>query len=247
MNFDLSGKVALLTGAGRGIGLAMAQALSAAGCAVAIQDVDEQVAKAEAAKLPRAVGLGGDITNLAVAPKLVTATREQLGGIHILINNGSVQLRKTWLNETRETFDQTLHGNVLLPVLLAQQVSDIFRRQKWGRIINVGSIQQQRGNERMLSYAASKAALENITKALARDFAGDGVTVNLIAPGYINTLRNVEKLGTPEGRAQAGQHIPAGRVGEPEDCAGIALLLCSDAASYITGQTIYVDGGLSVQ
>jgi NAD(P)-dependent dehydrogenase (short-subunit alcohol dehydrogenase family) len=81
---------------------------------------------------------------------------------------------------------------------------------------------------------------------LARDFARDNVTVNLIAPGYINTIRNEARLGTPEGRAEAGKHIPAGRVGEPEDLAGITLLLCSDAGSYITGQSIYVDGGLSV-
>jgi NAD(P)-dependent dehydrogenase (short-subunit alcohol dehydrogenase family) len=132
-------------------------------------------------------------------------------------------------------------------VLLAQQVNDIFRRQRWGRIINIGSIQQVGGNERMLSYAASKATLVNITKALARDFARDGVTVNLIAPGYINTIRNVAKLGTPEGRAEAGKHILMGRVGEPQDCVGIALLLCSEAGSYITGQVIFVDGGLSVQ
>jgi NAD(P)-dependent dehydrogenase (short-subunit alcohol dehydrogenase family) len=247
MNCDLSGKVALLTGAARGIGLALAQALSDAGCAVAIQDIDEDLARAQAAKLKRAIGLGGDISDVSIAPKLVQSTLEQLGGIHIIINNGGVQLRQHWLTETPESFDRTFHGNVLLPVLLAQQVNDIFRRQRWGRIINIGSIQQVGGNERMLSYAASKATLLNITKALARDFARDGVTVNLIAPGYINTIRNVAKLGTPEGRAEAGKHILMGRVGEPQDCVGIALLLCSEAGSYITGQTIFVDGGLSVQ
>jgi NAD(P)-dependent dehydrogenase (short-subunit alcohol dehydrogenase family) len=247
MNFDFNGKVALITGAARGIGLAIAQALSAAGCAVAIQDIDEAVAEAEAAKLKRAIALGGDISDTTLAPKLVAATMEQLGGIHILINNGGVQSRQHWTTETGESFDRTYHGNVLLPVLLAQQVNETFRRQKWGRIINVGSIQQIQGNAHMLAYASSKATLENITKALARDFARDGVTVNCLAPGYFNTIRNVEKLGTSEGRAQAGKHIPVGRVGEPDDAVGIALLLCSDAGSYITGQTIFVDGGLSVQ
>jgi NAD(P)-dependent dehydrogenase (short-subunit alcohol dehydrogenase family) len=250
ITFDLSGKVALLTGAARGIGLAMANVLAAHGAAVAIQDIDESVARAEAEKINRAggraIGLGGDISDLSIAPKLVNETRKRLGGIHILINNGGVQLRKHWLTETRESFDQTFHGNVLLPILLCQLIEPDLRQQKWGRIINVGSIQQIDGNERMLTYASSKSTLENITFALARDFARDNVTVNLIAPGYINTIRNEARLGTPEGRAEAGKHIPAGRVGEPEDLAGITLLLCSDAGSYITGQSIYVDGGLSV-
>jgi len=178
MNFDLSGKVALLTGSGRGIGLAIAKALAAAGCAVAIQDIDEDVAKSEADKLGRAIALGGDISDLSIAPKLIKTTIDQLGGIHIIINNGGIQLRQHWLTETRETFDRTFHGNVLLPILLAQQVSEIFRRQRWGRIINIGSIQQIQGNERMLSYAASKATLENITWALARDFARGEATVD---------------------------------------------------------------------
>lgn len=249
--YDLSGKVALLTGAARGIGLAIAHGLVGCGCAVAIQDIDGAVARDEADKITkqggRAIGLSGDISDLAIAPALVKETTEKLGGIDILINNGGVQLRKHWLTEDRESFDRTFHGNVLLPVLLAQLIEPRLRQQKWGRIINIGSIQQLGGNERMLSYAASKATLENMTKALARDFARDGVTVNLIAPGYINTIRNVEKLGTDEGREQAGKHIAMGRVGDPEDCVGLALFLCSDAASYITGQSIFVDGGLSVQ
>jgi glucose 1-dehydrogenase len=250
ISFDLSGKVALLTGAARGIGLAMAQALAAHGAAVAIQDIDEQVAHNEADKINqqggRSIALAGDISDLSIAPNLVNQTRNTLGGIHILINNGGVQLRQHWLTETRESFDRTFHGNVLLPILLCQLIEPDLRRQKWGRIINIGSIQQIDGNERMLSYASSKSTLANITFALARDFARDNITVNNIAPGYIDTIRNVAKLGTPQGRAEAGKHIPAGRVGEPEDLAGITILLCSDAGSYITGQTIYVDGGLSV-
>ena len=250
ISFDLTGKIALLTGAARGIGLAMAQVLAAHGAAVAIQDIDEPGARDEADKINqqggRAIALGGDISDLPIASNLVNQTKSKLGGIHILINNGGVQLRQHWMTETRDSFDRTFHGNVLLPILLCQLIEPDLRRQKWGRIINVGSIQQIDGNERMLSYAASKATLDNITFALARDFAPDNITVNNIAPGYINTIRNVERLGTVEGRAEAGQHIPAGRVGEPEDLAGITLLLCSDAGSYITGQTIFVDGGLSV-
>jgi NAD(P)-dependent dehydrogenase (short-subunit alcohol dehydrogenase family) len=249
-DFSLNGRVALVTGAARGIGLAIATALAFAGCAVAIQDLDLAEAKKRAQELRRcsgrAIALGGDIQDAARAQRWVGQTVRSLGGIHILVNNASVQSRQDWTKLDLGEFDRTFHANVATPMRLCQAVAPIFRRQRWGRIVNVGSIQQKSGNQNMLAYAMSKAALENMTIALARDLAGAGVTVNCLAPGYFHTIRN-PRLRTAAGRRAAGARIPAGRVGEPRDAAGAALLLCSPAGDYITGQVLYVDGGLSVR
>src|SRR5947209_11013309 len=134
------------------------------------------------------------------------------------------------------------------PILIAQAAVPHFQRQRWGRILNIGSIQGLRGNAEMLPYAMSKAALANMTRVLARQHAGEGITANLIAPGWFNTYRNRGDFPMPGALAEKGRrHIPIGRIGEPRDAAGLALLLCSPAGEYITGQTVYVDGGLSAK
>jgi len=249
-DFDLSGRVALITGAGRGIGLGIAKALASAGCAVAIQDLDDTVATREAEMLKKSGGkataLGGDITNVSLPAKWVRETIKKLGGLHIVINNASIQTHVHWTKLTVKEFDRMMHANVYTPIALCQAAEPIFRKQRWGRMVNIGSIQQRTGNERMLDYAMSKAALENMTFALARDLAGVGVTVNNIAPGYFFTIRNPQ-LNSAAERRKAGEWIPVGRVGEPRDAAGVALLLCSAAGEYITGQTIYVDGGMAAR
>ena len=250
-DFSLDGRVALVTGAARGIGWAIVCALVSAGCSVAIQDVDLAEAKKRAREVndagaAHAIALGGNIQSPALAEKLVAQTVKSLGGLHILVNNGSVQSRQRWTELSVKEFDRTFHANVATPMRLCAAAEPIFRRQRWGRILNIGSIQQRSGNENMLAYAMSKIALANMTIALARDLMSAGITVNMIAPGYFNTLRN-PKLHSEAGRRKAGAKIPAGRVGAPRDGAGAALLLCSPAGDYITGQTLFVDGGLSVQ
>jgi glucose 1-dehydrogenase len=249
-NFRMDGRVALITGSGRGIGLAIASALASAGCAVAIQDIELDVAKQEVDRLraagAKAVALGGDLTDLSLAERLVREAVDQLGGLHVLVNNGSIQQTKHWLNVTPEEAEAQYRANVLMPLLFCQQAVPILKEQRWGRIVNIGSVQQRSGNPQMLPYSMSKAALVHLTTALAKDLAREGITVNTLAPGWFNTLRNVEHLGDPDRRREAGErHIPMGRIGEPHDAAGAALLLCSDAGAYITGQTIYVDGGLT--
>lgn len=248
----LIGRRALITGAGRGIGLAIAQTLAMAGCAVAIQDIDEGVAKREADRIAGesgspAVGLGGDATDLRIARELIDDTLAELGGLDILINNAAVQVEGSWLNLSVADIERQVRADFILPILLCQIAVPLFRDAKWGRIINVGSIQQKTGNDHMLAYSMSKAALENLTTALGRELAGHGVTVNLIAPGYIDTLRNQKNFQSEADKEKAGEGIPAKRLGQPEDCAGLALLLCSEAGSYITGQSIFVDGGLSAR
>jgi glucose 1-dehydrogenase len=251
-NFDLSGRVALITGAGRGIGLAMAQALASAGCAVAIQDIELDVAEREAAGIRshggRAVALGGDVTDLALPPLLVRQTVDQLGGLHVLINNAAIQVRADWRELSIEDIERQVRADQIAPLLLCQQVAPIFIGQRFGRIINMGSVQQRTTEGGMLAYAMSKAALDLQTRVLARRLAEHQVTVNMIAPGYFDTWRNRDNFRDPEQKAERGRRfVPLGRIGEPGDCAGLALLLCSEAGAYITGQTIYVDGGMSAR
>ena len=247
---ELQGRCALVTGAGRGIGLAIARRLAESGCAVAIQDIERDVAAREAEQIAadtgaRTLALGGDATDLASAQAWMEAAVAGLGALHILVNNAAIQKEGSWLDLSREDIERQVRADFVLPILLCQQAVPLLRRAGWGRILNVGSIQQKAGNPQMLAYAMSKAALENMTRALGRELAGENITVNLIAPGYIDTFRNRKNFRSEEDKEKAGRGIPAGRLGQPEDCAGLAMLLCSEAGSYITGQSIFVDGGLS--
>ena len=243
--------MALLTGAGRGIGLAIARALAGQGCAVAIQDIELDVAAKEVEELRRqgrrAVALGGDIRDMTLPERLVAEARRELGGLDILVNNAAIQSTRHWTENSVAECEEQWRANLLAPLLLCQQVVAGFKQKGWGRILNVGSIQGRAGNPTMMPYAMSKAALENMTKGMARDLVKDGVTVNNIAPGYFNTWRNRGDFKTPEELADKGKFVPMGHVAEPEEAAGVAVMLCSEAGRYITGQTIYVDGGLTVK
>lgn len=249
-SFDLSGRAALITGAGRGIGRAIAHALAEAGCAVAIQDLQLEVAQAAALELPggtRALALGGDIADTANTHSLVEQTAAAFGSFDILINNAAIQQPLHWTELQAEDALRQLNANVVTPIALCQAAAVYFKRQQWGRILNIGSIQGLKGNASMLPYSASKAAIENLTRALARDLAREGVTVNCLSPGYFDTWRNRAEFPDAAVKVERGKIVPVGRIGEPEDCAALALLLCSEAGSYITGQTILVDGGLSLR
>ena len=248
--FDLTGKCALITGAGRGIGLAIARALAGAGCAVAVQDVDGGVAGDAAAAITaaggRAVAFDGDLLDLTLPARLVPRVVDALGGLHILVNNGSIQTPEPWTSVTADAVERQLRADLVAPVLFCQQVVPVFRRQRFGRIVNVGSVQQRKANPGMLAYSLSKGALEKLTVGLARELAPDNVTVNQIAPGWINhTVRNAADLSTAEQVDRtAHDAVPLGRLGEPDDLRGVALLMCSDAGGYMTGQNVFVDGGM---
>lgn len=253
MNVEMrvDGKVALITGSGRGIGLAMARALAAAGAAVVIQDIDLDVAKAEADKLTsaghRAIALGGDLTDLTLPERLIDSTVAQFGSLDILINNGAIQQHIEWNENTVEDLRRQFDADLIAPIRLCQLAYPIMQRKQWGRIINMGSIQQRKGNHGMLPYSLSKIALNGLTTALARKLARDHITINCVAPGWVaNTWRNRESLGDPQTIADQGKHIPLGRLATPEDYVPITLLLCSEAGGYTTGQTFHIDGGMSV-
>lgn len=249
-DFRLDGKVALVTGAGRGIGLAIAQALASQGCAVALQDIDKGVAAAEVEKIKEAGGkgiaLGGDLRDLSQADVLVGETVAQLGRLNVLVNNGAVQTAKRWTDLSVEEIESNFRANMTMPILLSQRAYPHLKADGHGRIINIGSVQEL-GFPEMLAYSMSKSGLHNMTRALAKELAKDGITVNQISPGYFNTYRNREDFKTPQELTEKGKRfVPMGRIGDPEDCAGLALLLAGPAGSYITGQTIFVDGGIAV-
>jgi gluconate 5-dehydrogenase len=248
-DFSCKGRVALVTGSARGIGLAMARTLAAAGAAVVIHDIEIDLAAAEAAAINaqggRAIALGGDVTDLAVADELAARTKQALGDTDILINNASIQRHTPFLEATPEDMTRQLNANVLFVTRLTQCVVPAMEQKRWGRIINLGSIQGRNGNASMPAYAMSKAAMENLTRALGRHLATSNITVNCVAPGWFNTYRNRDHLKDQATIDEGGKHVPLGRIGRPEDCNGVALLLCSAAGDYITGQTIRVDGGMS--
>jgi NAD(P)-dependent dehydrogenase (short-subunit alcohol dehydrogenase family) len=165
----------------------------------------------------------------------------------VLILNASVQYRTPWQEiTTQECYDQ-FNCNFVSSMILIQSVVDHMREEGWGRVITIGSVQETKPHPDMLVYSASKAAQTNMMQSLSLQLAKDGITVNNVAPGVIYTDRNVGALSDPEYAKKVTESIPVGFYGEPKDCAGIVSLLCSDDGRYITGQSIYVDGGKSVQ
>lgn len=248
--FRLEGRVALVTGSGRGIGLAIGRAFAEAGAKVALQDIDQDVALAEAKRLVdaghTAIALGGDATRLEDADAWFRDTTAQLGPIDILVNNAAIQSSRHLEEWTGEQVEMILRANVTAPWRLCQLVVPHMRQQQWGRILNIGSIQGIRGYLGMGPYSASKAALHNLTNTFARAMGKDGITVNCIAPGFFNTHRNKAHIEKQFGESKRADFLPLKRIGEPEDCAGAALLLCSDAGGYITGVVLHVDGGMHV-
>ena len=164
--------------------------------------------------------------------------------VDILVLNASIELPEPYQDISRDRFDRQIAVNLRSPMELLQDLVPPMAARGWGRVVTIGSVQQVRPHPQMMVYAGTKAAQLNWTWNLARQFGGHGVTVNNLAPGAIQTARNRVQLAT-EGEALK-QRIPAGRLGTPDDLAGAALLLCSDAGSYINGVNLYVDGGRAI-
>ena len=177
---------------------------------------------------------------------LVNEVNAKLGGFHILVNNASIQSSEDWLNVSVEKMQREFAADLISPILFCQAAARIMKPQGYGRIINLGSIQQVTANAKMLAYSLSKSAIEKLSTCLARELAKDKITVNTIAPGWFaGTVRNEGNFKNEQDKIEKGKkHIPLGRIGEPSDCAGAAVLLCSEAGEYITGQTIYITGGM---
>ncbi len=239
---------ALITGSSRGIGRAIAISLARDGCEVYIQyatghEKAEEVRRLlKEEKLPVHI-VQGDLTDTASVKKIL----EQTGEVDILVLNASIQIRNKWEQITVEQYEKQMTCNFLSSLLLMQGTVPYMRRNQWGRIITIGSVQERKPHPDMLIYSASKAAQTNMVTSLALQLAPDGITVNNIAPGVITTDRNKAALSDAGYTQKVRESIPAGFFGRPEDCCGIVRLLCSDEGRYITGQNIFVDGGKGIR
>ena len=241
-------KTALITGSARGIGKAIALRLAADGFKVILHGVSESTHIKE---LQREIEQNGGTAELATANlcelDATKALAQVVANADALVLNASLQYRTPWQEITLDACYEQLNCNFVSSMLLIQAAVPHMKQAGWGRIITIGSVQEAKPHPDMLVYSASKAAQTNMVQSLSLQLAKDGITVNNVAPGVIYTDRNREALSDPAYAQKVTDSIPVGFYGEPADCAGIVSLLCSDEGRYITGQSIYVDGGKSVQ
>ena len=242
---DLSGRVAFVTGASRGIGKAIALRLAAAGAKVAAcarADHARAVVDEIAATGGAAQALSADVTDGGALAAAVRAALERFERIDVLVNNAGVVRDQLLMRMKPVEWDTVLATNLTAAFTCTQAVLRPMLKQRWGRVISIGSVVGQSGNPGQANYAASKAGLIGFSKALACEVAARGVTVNVVAPGFIETDMTAQ-LGAAA-RDALTERIPAGRLGRPADVAAAVCFLASDEASYITGQVVGVNGGM---
>lgn len=246
MNWN--GKRALVTGSSRGIGRAIACRLAQDGYEVIVHCAGNREKALETrAEIEKNGGTATVLCADLCDEGGVLALGEAMGKVDVLVLNASVQIKKKWEEITAADFSAQMNCNFLASLRLIQRAVPHMREKHWGRIVTVGSVQEAKPHPDMLVYSASKAAQTNMVRSLALQLAKDGITVNNVAPGVIYTDRNVEALSDPDYAKKVTDSIPVGFYGEPEDCAGAVSLLCSEAGRYITGQSLFVDGGKGIQ
>ena len=242
---DLSGKVAFVTGSTRGIGLAIARALHAAGARVAIVGREQARAERVAESLGvRAIGVACDVAVGTQVEAAIAAGEKALGPIDVLVNNAGLTRDNILLRLSDADWDAVLDANLKGAFHTCRAVIKGMMKRRAGRIVNITSIVGLTGNKGQANYAASKAGLIGFTKSVAKEYASRGVLANCVAPGFIET--DMTAALPDEARASLLQDIALGRLGRPEDVAGAVLFLASDLAGYVTGQVLVVDGGMVI-
>ena len=250
--FRLEGRRALVTGGGRGLGRVIAQALAEAGADVAIASrtlstCEEAAREIAAATGRRALAFAADVAVDAEVKHLVAEVEKALGEVDILVNNAGINIRGA-AEELREAdWDTVIATNLKAPFLCARAVGPKMRDRGWGRVINLGSILGAVGLGGRAPYASAKAGVINLTRVLALEWAAHGVTVNAICPGPFATEMNRQLLNDPAKYKAFVEKIPMGRWGDLHEIAGAAVFLASDAASFVTGSALFVDGGWTAQ
>lgn len=243
--FDLSGKTALVTGASGGIGREIARALHEAGAKVGLAGTRVEVLEALAAELGEgAFAMVADLSSAEGASSLIAMADESLGGIDILVNNAGITRDNLALRLKDEDWDSVLAVNLSSAFKLSRAVMRGMMKRRFGRIINITSVVGVTGNAGQANYAASKAGIIGMSKSLAQEVGSRGITINCVAPGFIATpMTDVLPDDQKENLLTA---IPAGRLGESADIAAGCVYLASDEASYVTGQTLHINGGMAM-
>jgi 3-oxoacyl-[acyl-carrier protein] reductase len=247
-----AGRVAVVTGAARGIGAGIAKRLAEEGASLAVLDLDQDAATASAQGLgaERAIGLACNVSDAASVEAAVSAVVEELGKVDVLVNNAGITRDNLLFKMTEDDWDMVMNVHLRGSFLMSREVQKHMVQHKYGKILNLSSTSAL-GNRGQANYSAAKAGLQGFTRTLAIELGPFGINVNAIAPGFIVTDMTDEtarRVGfEPEAyRKAAAEATPVRRVGYPEDIAATAAFLCSDEASFITGQTLYVDGGAKI-
>ena len=247
--FSLAGRVALVTGASQGLGAHMAEVLALAGAHVVLcaRNAEKLAARAEAlrSKGAEATPVPLDICDDAAVVETVARLGGELGHLDVLVNNAGILDRALIAESEIEPFRQVIETNVTAAYLMARECAKWMVPAGWGRIVNIGSILSITARASMVSYTASKHAIVGLTRTLAAEFGSAGVHANAILPGYFRTEINVVLQENPEFNHMVESRTPLGRWGEAPDLSGPLLLLCSDAASYVNGHALVVDGGIT--
>ncbi len=248
--FDLSGRVALVTGASRGLGQYMARALARAGADIAITSRDRG-RLAETEKDIQNIGrrvlpVELDVLDLSRIQSAVQNVEAQFGRLDVLVNNAGCNVRRRALQVTEEDWDMVVNTNLRGAFFVAQAAAHIMRAQHWGRVINIGSVTCVAGYAGMGPYCASRGGIKQLTMSLAHDWAEYGITVNCLAPGWFKTEQSRMLYEDETWLSMLKERIPMARPGRPDDLDGMVVFLASESSRYITGQTYLVDGGVSI-
>ncbi|GAA4116988.1 3-oxoacyl-ACP reductase FabG [Nocardioides fonticola] len=245
------GRVAVITGAARGIGFGTAKRFAEEGASVAIIDLDEDAAASAAADLPgSAVGIGCDVSDAASVDAAIARVVESLGGIHILVNNAGITRDNLLFKMTEQDWDLVMGVHLKGAFLMTKAAQVHFSAQKYGKVVNISSTSAL-GNRGQANYSAAKMGIQGFTRTLGIELGPFGINVNAVAPGFIATEMTDAtaarlKMDVEEFRRLSAEANPVKRVGLPDDIAAAVTFLASDEASYITGQTLYVDGGATL-
>jgi NAD(P)-dependent dehydrogenase (short-subunit alcohol dehydrogenase family) len=244
---DLTGKVALVTGGGRGLGRGMALALAEAGANVVVASRTlsalEKTAEEIRRRGSRSLALPTDVSKIDQTNRMIKDTLDEFGRIDILVNNAGTVIRKSSLEITEADWDKVVNTILRASFFCAQAAAKVMIIQKKGKIINIGSLTSVRSLPRIIPYVVSRGGILQLTKGLAVEWAPYNINVNAIGPGYFETQQTAPLFADKEWVKRTVARIPLGRTGIPRDLAGVVVFLASEASDYITGQMIFVDGG----